>query len=205
MQELKMELLISNYIATNNQKHQRYNSWNHCFKAFGSKLDDDFLALHLAFYLASWGMYRGSSKLLSKDYTIHIGAVAILNNFSSLRCNNQNENDKSELDEINKLISSLFNYYDSHDITPTDTLLSKIILGTLGCLPAFDRFFKDGVKSEKLKFTNLNNKSLEHLFDFTENNSELKAIKEKYPDYPIMKIVDMYFWQIGFDLNNSTE
>lgn len=37
--------------------------------------DYDYLALHLSFYLASWGMYRGSSMLLSTDYKIHIPIV----------------------------------------------------------------------------------------------------------------------------------
>jgi len=35
----------------------------------------DHLCLHLAFYLASWGMYRGSSKLLQKDYKVHATSV----------------------------------------------------------------------------------------------------------------------------------
>jgi len=32
--------------------------------------DYDYLSLHHAFYLASWGMYRGSSFLLQKDYKV---------------------------------------------------------------------------------------------------------------------------------------
>lgn len=32
----------------------------------------DYLSLQLAFYLASWGMYRGSSFLLQKYYRVHI-------------------------------------------------------------------------------------------------------------------------------------
>lgn len=35
----------------------------------------DYLSLQLAFYLASWGMYRGSSFLLQKDYKIYIPVV----------------------------------------------------------------------------------------------------------------------------------
>lgn len=52
--------------------HGRYLSWCHCYNAFKenrSNRDEktvDYLALHLAFYLASWGMYRGSSFLLQK-------------------------------------------------------------------------------------------------------------------------------------------
>ena len=59
-------------------------SWQHCYNAFilnRSNVDDntfDYLALHLAFYLASWGMYRGSSFLLQKDYKVHIPIVKII-------------------------------------------------------------------------------------------------------------------------------
>lgn len=57
----------------------RYRSWEHCYshfiKARGSQeIDYDYLSLQLAFYLASWGMYRGSSFLLQKDYKVHIPA-----------------------------------------------------------------------------------------------------------------------------------
>ncbi len=40
----------------------------------------DMLALHLGFYLASWGMYRGSSFLLQKDYKVHVPIVKIIIN-----------------------------------------------------------------------------------------------------------------------------
>lgn len=45
----------------------------HCYKCFhdarnNSTPDLDYLSLQLAFYLASWGMYREASFLLQKDY-----------------------------------------------------------------------------------------------------------------------------------------
>ena len=64
--------------------HGRYLSWCHCYNAFKdnrNNMDEktvDYLALHLAFYLASWGMYRGSSFLLQKDYKVHIPIVEII-------------------------------------------------------------------------------------------------------------------------------
>ena len=63
----------------------RYRSWEHCYsyfiKARGSQeIDYDYLSLQLAFYLASWGMYRGSSFLLQKDYKVHIPVVKELLN-----------------------------------------------------------------------------------------------------------------------------
>ncbi len=72
------------YIKLEKEPNHRYRSWEHCFRAFSDKKDVtdnktiDYLSLHLAFYLASWGMYRGSSNLLQKDYRIHIPIVRII-------------------------------------------------------------------------------------------------------------------------------
>tara|TARA_R110002033_G_scaffold36472_1_gene74981 strand:- start:806 stop:1423 length:618 start_codon:yes stop_codon:yes gene_type:complete len=199
-----LERIIQQYIVNNNDKFQRYNSWNHCFKAFAELKDEKLLSLHLGFYLASWGMYRGSSKLLERDYLVHAEAIIIIKKYWYLRCGPDNEVSSINVESILKLIEELSFYYKTkHDVTPTDTLISKIILGTLGCLPAFDRFFIDGVKEKEYSFTSLKKKSLEGLFYFFEANQlELKNIQKQHPHYPIMKIVDMYFWQIGF--NSST-
>jgi len=76
------------YNLAKNKDH-RYHSYDLCFNTFKiflkkdmcSDADYDYMALHLGMYLASWGMYRGSSKLLTdKSYQVHIGAVKILLN-----------------------------------------------------------------------------------------------------------------------------
>ena len=68
------------YNDLKSDENGRYRSWEHCYsrfiKARGSNdVDYDYLSLQLAFYLASWGMYRGSSFLLQKDYKVHIPVV----------------------------------------------------------------------------------------------------------------------------------
>ena len=68
------------YECLNNDENCGYRSWEHCYSHFmrsrGQKnVDYDYLSLQLSFYLASWGMYRGSSFLLQKDYKVHIPAV----------------------------------------------------------------------------------------------------------------------------------
>lgn len=200
-----MRDIIKNYIGHNNLKFQRYNSWNHCYAAFAEIEDEKLLSLHLGFYLASWGMYRGSSKLLERDYLVHVDAIKIIKKYWYLRCDLEHDFAPHNLESILNLSTELSSYYkNTHDVTPTDTLISKIILGTLGCLPAFDRFFIDGVKEYGYSFKTLKKKNLEDLFTFIEaNQHELKNIQKLHPQYPIMKIVDMYFWQIGF--NSSTK
>jgi hypothetical protein len=196
-----LEKIIVEYIANNNRQFQRYNSWNHCYNAFAELKEEKLLSLHLGFYLASWGMYRGSSKLLERDYLVHVDAVKIIKKYEYLRCDLEHEVAQYDLENIFNLIEELSSYYKTtHDVTPTDTLISKIILGTLGCLPAFDRFFIDGIKEKEYSFKTLKKKSLEGLFAFVESNQlELKNIQNLHPQYPIMKIVDMYFWQIGYE------
>lgn len=61
-------------------KNGRFRSWEYSYKAFYNarreeKPNYDYLSLILSFYLASWGMYRGSSFLLQKDYRIHIPVI----------------------------------------------------------------------------------------------------------------------------------
>src|SRR6266487_3864954 len=61
--------------------NHRYRSWEHCYlhfqkhDSFNCEEDIDTATLHLAIYLASWGMYRGSSQLLQKDYRVHAPVV----------------------------------------------------------------------------------------------------------------------------------
>ena len=117
----------------------RYRSWEHCYSHFikareSKEVDYDYLSLQLAFYLASWGMYRGSSFLLQKDYKVHIPVV-------------------KEQELKNQL---------------SFTLITKILMGTLGCVPAYDRYFIAGIKNQKVATGNYNLKSIMQLVDFYE-------------------------------------
>jgi hypothetical protein len=88
---------------------------------------------------------------------------------------------------------------------PTDTLVSKIILGTVGCLPACDRYFIDGFKREGYSYTRLNDPFLTRILQFCEDHrgqlhSEKKRIElDGGIRYPFMKLVDMNFWQVGYE------
>jgi hypothetical protein len=49
---------------TEAEDYSRYNSWKYCYEVLGDTTkhnDTDYLVLNLGFYLASWGMYRGSA------------------------------------------------------------------------------------------------------------------------------------------------
>lgn len=201
----------------------RYRSWEHCYshfiKARGSKeIDYDYLSLQLAFYLASWGMYRGSSFLLQKDYKVHIPVVKELlskeyDALAGIECIEfRKENNQQLLREINSFLGQ---YYDKirREIKGQElknqlsfTLITKILMGTLGCVPAYDRYFIAGIKKQKVTTGNYNLKSIMKLVDFYEKNSvRLEPVREKMEvdgmPYPQMKMLDMGFWQIGFELD----
>ena len=81
-------------------------------------------------------------------------------------------------------------------------------MATLGCVPAFDRYFVFGLKSQKVVIGTYNIKSILQLVIFYENNIEqLDSVPQKFivADmlYPQMKILDMGFWQLGFALDNK--
>ena len=97
------------YRSINSIENHRYKSWEHCYQFFrrirSKEINDeelDLAQLHLAFYLASWGMYRGSSFILQKDYTIFKEIVTeILDRKYSLLWDVEKNIDKKE--KLNEL------------------------------------------------------------------------------------------------------
>lgn len=248
------------YQQLQEQKYGRYKSWEHCYIFFHSKRglkftasDYDQLCLHLAFYLASWGMYRGSSFLLQCDYRIHMLAVKEIMNedydcLLGVKCcdlvGKKGSIGYEKRMKIWKLYDKLNKIYDPvrHKVYKekrclddsekkeiennlSATLVTKILMGTLGCIPAYDRYFIEGVKHKfelsdglimkAITTGNCNDNSLIKLIDFYTANKEYldaecqdmviedvvypEGIMKKMP-YPQMKVLDMAFWQIGYDI-----
>lgn len=194
--------------------NHRFKSWDHCYKAFEDqtkKDKDDELALHLAFYLASWGMYRGGCGIFWKDYKVHIKTIGVIRKFYDLRDKWYGYEDITRIMELHREIQGYYSglkYYKAKDeigldVSATDTLITKIMLGTIGCVPAMDDLFKTGAGIYPNKL--FDEKLLGKIIEFSERNkdeiqqyqcliqAEIKCF------YPPMKIVDMYFWQKGYD------
>lgn len=225
-----------------NENH-RFESWEHCYKNFQNAFkqvaitdkEKDILSLHLAFYLASWGMYRGSSFILQKDYKIFYPIVDLLVSekayFNESRIEDLLENGNNELfklyvneyfefdSKLNKILNDIRLSVKQNTVSDVSyTLKTKIILGTYGLVPAYDRFFKDGLRqyNDPNLLLSYSHTGIVKMLHFAKNNlNELKQIKRQIAniqkgnnvlnaiDYPYMKIVDMYFWKIGFDLDEN--
>lgn len=232
------------------EENGRYSSWQHCNLAFkecrkeitesNKKEIFDYLALHLGFYLASWGMYRGSSFLLQYDYKIHEKAVEIIlkpeyNKLWDITLENIDKLDKEEIkSNLASVIEQLMEVYNKYKTIAiekilqgnvkleeniTDTLVTKILLGTFGCVPAYDRYVvsalkRIGIKETKfIKKHKLNEKAFDEVWEFcVKSKTTLKEVYNSFENlprglnhkkYPIMKILDISLWQYGVDLENT--
>lgn len=210
------------FYETVKDSHGRYLSWEHCYNAFNLNRDIfdentfDYLALHLAFYLASWGMYRGSSFLLQKDYKVHIPIVKIImeeryNPLVGITAEKLIKDENLNLLEevvtrIRKAYADELPSFDGIVNNATDTLVTKILLGTVGCVPAYDRYYVQAVKQYNISSGVFNKESvrdiakyyLSYKNDFDNVRMELSTHGTEYPD---MKLMDMCMWQAAFETN----
>lgn len=199
--------------------NSRYRSWEHCYTVFQSYWETpsadtlDYLSLHLAWYLASWGMLRGGAFLLQKDYKIHLPAVRILTDpqwISLRKLSRQDLMNGSFAPAVMELAFALRQIYqDTAGETPSDTLLTKIILGTIGCTPAYDRYFRWAVKETRAASSNFNSQSLKELGRlYAVQWERLEPLRlqcsQNGVDYPPMKLLDMCFFQYGLERQSGT-
>ena len=163
-------------------QHDRLRSWDHCYAYFHrhhlnpTRLlnDRDNAALQLAFYLASWGMYRGSSFLLKYDYTVHRAVIDKLVEKQFHRLWRQefgaSEDDMDLCQTIIDAAEAVRAVYRPFaagvEAGVTDTLVTKVLLDTFGCLPACDQYFVAGWRMENLPFSYLTRQFVERVFGY---------------------------------------
>ncbi len=206
--------------------HGRYMSWRHCYNAFVENRNDadekmfDYLALHLAFYLASWGMYRGSSFLLQKDYKVHIPVVRILlekkyDPLVGISAEGLTEDANLDLlEEVGERIRRAYAAeqpsFEGATNNATDTLVTKILLGTLGCVPAYDRYYVQAVKQYNISAGVYSKESVRDVaVYYLSHKDEFESLREELSTcgtrYPAMKLMDMCMWQLAFETDKRKE
>jgi len=163
---------------------ERYASFDFCYNHFYSfykrnklhELADEknlqTSCLQLGFYLASWGMMRGSSFLLGKsvrNYKNLIIAISKMNQkLWEIDVNSYTEeNIKLLLNCKQQIIKAL-----GIENRPSDTLVTKIMLGVFANIPAYDQYFR-----KSLKLHSVNKKSLLKIKNFYEEN---KGVFDSY-------------------------
>lgn len=203
----------------NSDKNGRYLSYDHIRTAFLSLRKDanqrDLLTLHLYAYLASWGMLRNSF-LMQKDYKFLTPIVDIICKAkyeSLINYDPFNDTGTSNARLIMKLVNEMRDYFigktyfeeGSNELKKidnvSDTLVTKILLGTIGCTVAYDTYVRKGLANHNLT-QKVEVKSIMELKNFAQSNeTEIKEILSKLNNlYTPMKIIDMYFFEEGFTL-----
>ena len=205
---------LREYIEELKKAYSREKSWTHCYLAFREAHENrhadaetiDHLALHLSTFLSSWGMYRGSSFLFKyTDYKVHVPVVKIILKceFDPLWKTQYAPEDTALLWDLATEIKEYYQHIRKeigHPGTATHTLLTKILLGTIGCIPAYDEKICS-ILRDLGKSASFNRNSLKEMLSLYQNNKEevdqwRSAMEkaEEIPQYPYMRALDAYLW-----------
>ena len=89
----------------------------------------------------------------------------------------------------------------------TDTLVTKILLGTLGCVPAYDRYYVQAVKQYGISAGGYNKESVKDVAKYyLSHKDEFETVRVELSirgvEYPVMKLMDMCMWQVAFEADN---
>jgi hypothetical protein len=208
----KIETDIEKYLS-NRTPNGRYASFDYCFNYFQSFHEQNRVArladsenmelscLHLGFYLASWGMYRGSTKLLQHSVK-HLAPVIQFIARAPIELWTIDCNCYSDvvIEQLMKTRKAMLLEIDSD---MSDILVTKIMLGVFGNVPAFDANFKRGFSSTRFgpkalrkigTFYKANEQSIERkrvmTLDFGSGDVTSRA-------YTRAKVIDMLFFYRG--------
>lgn len=190
----------------------RHQSWEWCYRSFGRYDDEELLTLHLAGYLASWGMYRGSSQLLkTHSYMIHKKLIPILrkDEYKKLRSIKNLTEFEEALPTIFRCYKDIEEFYEHIGVTPTKTLVTKIMLGVYGCVPAYDINFCNGLRRCGIEHSGNPENCLRNLCSVLKQSPEFMKIlyntkdKEEFKTNTLMKLIDIFFYQVGIAEKNE--
>ena len=202
------------------QPDGRFASFDYCYNYF--RQTDDLIAdvekscLVLGYFLASWGMMRGGSYLSAKS-TFHYKPV--IEYLDELK-NNNNTIWKIDVDNYSekniKLILEVYDQIKEKLIKKGmfhKTVVTKVMLGVFGCIPAFDSNFTKAFcnfANSQVKFNKVDKKSLGFIQQFyAANQSTIDCLSNYFTtidfardektsiNYPKAKIIDMYGFAVG--------
>lgn len=177
----------------------------------------------LGFYLASWGMYRGSSYILKNtNSTQFIKLVKYLDEHGSdlRRIDVHAYDDDRNIGQIVDAYKKIGELVLGSTNSTRTTLVTKIMIAVVGCVPAFDTYFCAGMKnvqqelpkSKRVTFGELDKRRLDQLRVFYEANRHVidelhfesrtvRFLDGDASDHRLTraKIIDMYAFDLGIN------
>jgi hypothetical protein len=209
---------IEDVLAKFNDKTRavdRYTSFDYCYNYFRTthdlNKDIEKSCLVLGFYLASWGMLRGSSFLLEKSAKHFEDTIFYIQeqprSVWEIDVDNYTEESIGQIIEIYREIKDRLIIDDKAH----KTLITKVLLGVFGFVPAFDDYFTKTfreISGERCRFRSVNRNSLTMIKEFYEANhttidrwseqtftTDFLTGQKTTTTYPKAKIIDMYGFQ----------
>ena len=201
----------------------RESSFDYCFNHFRSFHEQGNLpallkpphlqeaCLHLAAYLASWGMYRGKSMLLQRSARQYVPLVEVIVNADSrvwtLDVDNYTRENFDLLVNLERQVCDALE--GKNERTPTITLTTKVMLGVFGNIPAIDTFVYNGLRDvQGVRADKLNERTRQarvNFYDAHKTVFDAYAVRTVDFDteqpthrvYPKAKLVDMALFMHG--------
>lgn len=159
-------------------------SWDYCFNYFGATDDPtaemELSCLQLGYYLASWGMLRGSSWLFKNAHSRHyVQTIEAIARHTPLVAH-IDLGDYSDAESRNRMVAA---YNDIRTaLIPARhqhaTVVTKVMLGVWGNTPAFDTYLKKGLRrivpsADQRSLNSFTDRSLQTLGRIYTENQEL--------------------------------
>lgn len=219
---VKARALLNEFLQ--DRKHDaRYASFDYCYGYFqsfrrrgriGEIAEGENLrrsCIELGFYLASWGMMRGSSDLLNKSIFFLKPLVQVLakapTEIWALDVDRYGERPWEDLfkQESKRIVAALGPLRNGG----SQILVTKIMLGVYGNVPAFDKYFTAG-----LGVTAFGAKALNRVGAYYQANQEwLSSFRvavlgfdgsESDLFYPKAKLIDMIYFMKGLNVSRAS-
>lgn len=200
---------VERFFADFHQTTNRGYAWIDCNNAFTeikkTKISNEQVAKELFIFLANWGMVARGAFLMQHTYRILIPVVEILTKdeyqiLQNLEIDFVEKNAELIIGLKNEINESLREYSSNKEENVTDTVLSKIMMGALGCTVAYDTNVRRVLSSEDDLSPSFNEDSIIKICEYYKKNNIEKLRqnpKLKKPDgnpYPPMKFFDNLLW-----------
>ncbi len=192
---------------------ERYASFDYCYNYFRSFYEQNRVGdiccpenihqscLQLAFYLASWGMLRGNTVLLKKSARIFIPLLERIVQFGGgLWTVDVDAYTDTNIDLLLETGDAIHDALGS-ETNATVTLVTKIMLGVYGNVPAFDTYVKKSLGVNEKRLTEKSLKAVAafygcHKDEIDRFQREIRTLdfrsgKETDRHYTKAKIIDM--------------
>ncbi|KKG07029.1 hypothetical protein [Methanosarcina mazei] len=206
------------FIGQGNDIYSRYSAYDYCYNCFRyfhevlerekrelKPFEKNILSLQLGLFLGTWGMFRNSN-LQNCSYKIYEPLIETI--FEEKGLWDIDVKDYCKNGTWKAIDNFKGNMEKALPFSVTDTLVTKIMMVVFGCVPAYDRNFRETVVP-----MTFNEDSLKYIYEFyqekkgflNQKQKELKTVSVKGGltdyTYTMAKIIDV----IGFHVTEESD